>query len=41
MSVGAQLHLMRALVRNLGDRLAFANTRGTAPAAAPKEGGTA
>ena len=27
MSLGAQYHLMRALVRNLGDRLALANTR--------------
>jgi serine/threonine protein kinase len=40
MSLGAQLHLMRALVRNLGDRLAFSNAR-AAPQAASKEGGTA
>ncbi len=40
MSVGAQLHLMRALVRNLGDRLAFSNAR-AAPQAAVKDGGTA
>jgi hypothetical protein len=40
MSLGAQLHLMRALVRNLGDRLAFSNAR-AAPQGAAKEGGTA
>jgi serine/threonine protein kinase len=40
MSLGAQLHLMRALVRNLGDRLAFSNAR-AAPQAAAKEAGTA
>lgn len=38
MSLGAQLHLMRALIRNLGDRLAFANLRNVAPAGV-KEGG--
>jgi CRP-like cAMP-binding protein len=27
MSLGAQLHLTRALVRNVSDRLALANTR--------------
>jgi serine/threonine protein kinase len=38
MSLGAQLHLMRALIRNLGDRLAFANLRNVA-AGTLKEGG--
>jgi serine/threonine protein kinase len=40
MSLGAQLHLMRALVRNLGDRLAFSNARAV-PQAAAKESGAA
>jgi serine/threonine protein kinase len=38
MSLGAQLHLMRALIRNLGDRLAFANLRNVA-AGTLKDGG--